>query len=113
METGSYPGKFTNSRKLRLKASRRIMIILRDNWDGLVNSLTESRICYRGISREDILLDTFEHVVRDPALRDAPDSQVLEAFNREFRQLHYRAVKSAKAERRSCNANDIQAEEEQ
>ena len=76
------------------------MQILTDNWEDLQNLAEGSHICYRGVSKEDVLIDTFERVSRDTTLLRANESEILEAFRKEFKQLHFRAVKNCKAERR-------------
>ena len=83
-----------------MKKVDRTMEILKDNWSDLKVLAEGSHICYRGISKEDILVDTFEHVIRDKRLITATEEEVLEAFRKEFKQLHFRAVKNCKAERR-------------
>ena len=76
------------------------MQILTDNWSDLKVLAEGSHICYRGVSREDILVDTFEYVIRDKELISATEDTILEAFRKEFKQLYFRAVKNCKAERR-------------
>jgi hypothetical protein len=76
------------------------MQILTDNWSDLQTLAEGSHICYRGVSKEDILIDAFERVSRDTTLLRANESEILEAFRKEFKQLHFRAVKNCKAERR-------------
>ena len=83
-----------------MKQVNRTMEILTDNWSDLKVLAEGSHICYRGVSREDILVDTFEHVIRDKELISATEDTILEAFRKEFKQLYFRAVKNCKAERR-------------
>lgn len=52
------------------------------------------------MSKEDVLIDAFERVSRDKTLLKADEAEILEAFKKEFKQLHFRAVKNCKAERR-------------
>lgn len=76
------------------------MQILTDNWNDLQTLAEGSHICYRGVSKEDVLIDAFERVSRDKTLLKADEVEILEAFKKEFKQLHFRAVKNCKAERR-------------
>ncbi len=77
------------------------MRILAANWEVLKELASECRTCYRGQSKEDILIDTFEHVSRDDRLKKATEEEIIEAFKKEFKQLHFRAVKNCLAERKT------------
>lgn len=76
------------------------MQILTNNWADLQALAEGSHICYRGVSKEDVLIDAFERVARDKTLLKAKEAEILEAFRKEFKQLHFRTVKACKAERR-------------
>jgi uncharacterized protein YktA (UPF0223 family) len=98
--TGYYPGRFTNETRLKKQIIKRTMRILTTNWNDLQVLAENSKTSYRGVSKEDILIDAFEHVIRDTALKKASEKEIIETFKKEFKQLHFRAVKNCKAERR-------------
>lgn len=76
------------------------MRVLTNNWKDLQTLAEGSHICYRGVSKEDVLIDAFERVARDKTLLKAKEAEILEAFKKEFKQLHFRVVKNCKTERR-------------
>lgn len=100
-ETGSYPGRFTNKTRLSKPVIRKTMQILSGRWNEIQQLANDIRACYRGVDKEDVLMDAFEHVIRDDKLRKASIEEIIESFKKEYKQLYYRAVKNSKAERKS------------
>ena len=98
---GYYPGRFTNKKRMKKPIIRETMQILSGRWNELQQLANDSRVCYRGVDKEDILMDTFEHVIRDEKFRKASIEEIVESFKKEYKQLYYRAVKNSKAERKS------------
>lgn len=96
-ETGNYPAGFMNKKKLAKPVIKRVIKILSSNWEEL--KITDDKICFRGISKEDILIDTFEHIIRDSTLKKSSESEIIDQFKKEFKQLYYRAVKNSKIEK--------------
>lgn len=102
-ETGYCPQNFTNKKLLAKPVIRKVADILSKNWEEL-KGLADSNICFRGISKEDILIDTFEHVIRDQSLKKSPEKEIIDRFKKEFKQLYYRAVRNSKIESGKINS---------
>lgn len=86
---------------LKKKPYSRTMKILSDNWEELRKlTMTEKnkQICYSGYNIEDVLLSTFEQVIRE--VKGQSVETTLEAFIYTFKLHHKRAVLNCKEERK-------------
>ena len=86
---------------LRKKPYSRTMKILSDNWEELRKlTMTEKnkQICYSGYNIEDVLLSTFEHVIRE--VKGQSVETTLEAFIYTYRLHHKRAILNCKEEKK-------------
>lgn len=86
---------------LKKKPYSRTMKILSDNWEELRKlTMTEKnkQICYSGYNIEDVLLSTFEHVIRE--VKGQSVETTLEAFIYAYRLHHKRAILNCKEEKK-------------
>lgn len=86
---------------LKKKPYSRTMKILSDNWAELRKlTMTEKnkQICYSGYNIEDVLLSTFEHVIRE--VKGQSVETTLEAFIYTYRLFHKRAILNCKEEKK-------------
>lgn len=86
---------------LKKKPYSRTMKILSDNWEELRKlTMTEKNkhICYAGYNIEDVLLSTFEQVIRE--VKGQSVETTLEAFIYTFKLHHKRAILNCKEEKK-------------
>ena len=75
---------------LAIKPNRRCMNILAKHWDKLrelaLIKFTEAN-SYRGYSAEDVLIETFEYIVRDKKVKGATEKEIIKLFIYRYQNL--------------------------
>lgn len=103
VDPGALPRKNLVSSKLRkLPPSRKVIMLIAPNWNRLreltlTNEVTTK--CYRGYSADDVLIETFEFLIRDEKAKKASEEEIIEMFCAQFKMLMWRAKMDAVTEK--------------
>lgn len=115
-ETGSYPSSLLSKKRLNLPVNPEVMIVLSDNFEQIKDRLTsdyDETKCYSGLTIYDVLISTFEYVIRERCLTKSSKEQIIDHFIFIFKKIMFRTINNYRLERKILNANYTSTEKKQ
>lgn len=95
---------------IAMKPDQRCMNVLAKNWNK-VRELTLVKYrepnCYRGYSAEDVLIETFEYLIRDEKVKEATEEEIIDSFVFRFNNLMWVARMDGILERLIMSKSEI------
>lgn len=83
------------------------MNVVSRNINSLKDDLVNKDVSYGGISEYDILMTTFEYIIRDETLINATEELILIRFAYKYKMFMFRVIKNERLKLK-INADDLQ-----